>query len=107
MALKDLRAQGYTAQIVERWNQFAKVRQDLFGVIDILAIKPGEILGVQATSGVNHNARRTKSLASENLKLWLTAGGKYAVWSYAKRGERGKRKLWTRREEEIRLEDFV
>ena len=24
--------------IVERWNAFAKIRQDLFGIIDILAI---------------------------------------------------------------------
>ena len=31
--LKYLRDKGYTAQVVEHWNAFAKRRIDLFGVI--------------------------------------------------------------------------
>ena len=47
---KLLESEGYTVAIVERWNPWAKVRQDLFGIIDLLAIKPGRTLGVQVTT---------------------------------------------------------
>ena len=38
--LKRLRDSGDypLVTIVERWNAFAKIRQDLFGIIDLLAI---------------------------------------------------------------------
>ena len=49
--------------MVERWNQYAKVRQDLFGFVDILAVRPNEILAVQACAGASHAARRDKILA--------------------------------------------
>ena len=32
-----MKRRGFIAQIVERWNPFARVRQDLFQVIDIVA----------------------------------------------------------------------
>jgi len=48
-SLKLLRDRGYTVAIVEHWNPFAKVRQDLFGFIDLLCIKKGEVVGVQVT----------------------------------------------------------
>jgi hypothetical protein len=35
-----LKADGWTYRIVEHWNAFAKIRQDLWG-FDILAIKSG------------------------------------------------------------------
>ena len=61
-SLKYLREQGYTVAIVERWNAFAKIRQDLFGFIDLLAIKPGETLAVQTTaSGVDRKSTRLNS----------------------------------------------
>src|ERR1700751_4932922 len=44
---------GYLVAITERWNPHAKVRQDMFGFIDMLAVKEGEILGVQTTSRSN------------------------------------------------------
>jgi len=31
--LKKLRDEVYLAQVVEKWNAFAKIRQDLFGII--------------------------------------------------------------------------
>jgi hypothetical protein len=49
-SLAHLKALGYQAKVVEKWNPFAKIRQDLFGA-DILALKPGEpVLVVQATT---------------------------------------------------------
>jgi hypothetical protein len=93
---------GWTSQIVERWNPFAHVRQDLFGVIDILAIGPSiGVLGVQATGGDggNHAAREQKITAEPRALVWLLSGGSLEVWSFAKRsgGVRGGRKFWTMR----------
>jgi len=59
-SLAHLKTLGYQPKVVEHWNPFAKMRQDVFGA-DILALKPGApVLVVQVTSGSNHAARRTK-----------------------------------------------
>lgn len=76
--LKFLRAAGYLAQVVERWNPFAKVRQDLFGVIDIVAAGDGGILGVQACHKSDVSKRRKKILASEGARAWVENNG--ALW---------------------------
>ena len=55
--------------IVERWNPFAKIRQDLFGFVDLLAIRQGETLAVQTTSGSNVSARVKKITEHENLPV--------------------------------------
>ncbi len=102
-ALADLRKLGYTVQVVERWNPYAKIRQDLFGFIDIIAMRPGELLGVQACAGASHAARREKALSEPRLRTWLEAGGKAEIWSYAKQGPRGKVKMWTLRRETLRM----
>jgi len=103
-SLKYLRDNGYTAQVVERWNPYAKIRQDLFGIIDIVAVKdkvPG-VLGVQATSASNIFARIKKSLECPHLQAWLGSGNRLEVWGWAKRGPRGQRKVWTLLKREIR-----
>lgn len=104
--LADLRKIGATAAIVEKWNPHARIRQDLFGCIDILAILPRSLVGIQVTSGTNHAARRAKILSEPRAQAWIEAGGLIELWSYAKAGARGKRKLWTCRKEEITLSDF-
>jgi hypothetical protein len=62
---------------------------------------PGRVIGIQATSGSNHSKRVDKARAEPRLATWLGAGCTFAVWSWAKRGARGKRKVWTLREEHI------
>jgi len=106
-ALAELKRRGYRAKPVEKWNSFAKIRQDLWG-FDIEALRPGEILFVQVTGGDggNHAARRTKLLASAECRDVLLAGGRAAVWSYALRGEAGDRKLYELREQDIYLHDM-
>lgn len=110
-----LRKQGWTAAVVEKWNPHAKVRIDMFGCIDIVAIRSqsplvpysldlmlGEsegIIGIQACAGASHAARAKKAWDQPGLHKWLAAGGKFAVMSWAKRGARGKRKVWTPRVE--------
>jgi hypothetical protein len=84
-SLKKLRDTGFTAQVVERWNQFARIRQDFCGCIDVIGFRPDfGILGVQATSGSNHLARVKKSSLEPRLSVWLASGGLYEVWSYRK-----------------------
>lgn len=98
-SLAHLRELGYQAKIVEKWNPFARVRQDLFGG-DIVGLKLGEpVLVVQATTRSNHAARRAKLDAEGFTALWNGAGARLEIWSWAKQGPRGKRKTWTLRRE--------
>jgi hypothetical protein len=106
-ALEELRKLGYPAQVVERWNQFAKVRQDLFRCIDIVYLTEGSIVGVQATVGGSHANRRAKILAEPLALAWLKAGGLLEVWSYSLTGARGEVKRWTLRKEELVEADFA
>lgn len=101
--LKWLRNQGYTVAVVERWNPYAKVRQDLFGFIDLVAIRAGEngVLAVQCTSGANHALRRNKIAEIPLAQTWLDVGCRIQIISWSKRGPRGKRKEWTIRVEDV------
>jgi hypothetical protein len=94
--LEECRKRGWTAQKVEWWNAYAKIRIDLFGIIDIVVLDdaPG-LLGIQATTSDNISARLAKIAESKEAKLWLERGLRLEVWGWAKRGPRGKRKLWT------------
>lgn len=106
-SLAMLRNDGWLCQIVEVWNAHAMRRIDLFGAIDILAIRPGEILGVQTTSGDNVSKRLAKLKAEPKIAMWLAAGGKVAVHGWRKVGARGARKLWECRVEEVTLETLT
>lgn len=74
-SLKYLRALGMQAQVVEKWNSFAKVRIDLFGWIDIVAVDKTQIVGVQTTSYPNGRARLLKAKLCPALLDWHEAGG--------------------------------
>lgn len=100
-SLAECKKRGWTAQVVEKWNPHAKVRQDLFNVIDIVALTDTGILGIQACAGASHAARAAKMRAEPKTLAWLKSGGVLTVWSWAKRGGRNERKIWTLREEVI------
>ena len=74
LSLKKLRQEGYTVAIVEHWNAFARIRQDLFGFIDLLALKDKEVLAVQTTSASNMSARAKKIGEHENVGAVRKAG---------------------------------
>jgi len=78
-SLKYLRKLGYTAVVTERWNPFAKIRQDLFGIVDILAVRRGETLGVQCTSHANVASRVNKVADHESTPKLREAGWRLAV----------------------------
>ncbi len=118
--LAECRKRGWIAQVVEQHIPFPKpfgTKRDLFGVIDIVAIVTTDtmvavgcsLIGIQATSaltGGNHAARRHKILAEPRARQWLEAGGRLELWSWSKRGDRGKAKRWTLRVEAFSVEDW-
>lgn len=85
MSMKMLRENGYLVEKVEHWDSFGKVRRDLFGIIDVLAVRPGEIVGVQVTSKANMSARQRKCEETEHLERWLEGGGQFQIHGWAKR----------------------
>jgi hypothetical protein len=128
-SLARLRKDGWTAGVVERFNQHVGphgIRQDFCGGIDLIAfrgeraeegvlsirINPGEILGVQCCAASGLAAHRTKLLAEPRMREWVAAGGRLVIQSWGtlacvkKDGKKGKARRWTCREVELRLEDF-
>jgi len=82
--LAQLRAAGYPlVQVVERWNPYARVRQDLFGIIDVVAVG-ADIVAVQTTSGSNVAARVAKITESEALPILRRAGIRVLVHGWRK-----------------------
>lgn len=107
-SLKLLRAHGWTVAIVERWNAYAKIRQDLFGFADLIAFNIGApVTLVQTTSASNAAARRAKILENVNAQKWLRCGGNIVLHKWALRGGAGCRKLWSCNAELITLDGFV
>lgn len=84
--LAALKAKGCMCGMVERWIPRARIRKDLFGIIDIIALEPGRgIVGVQST-GTDFSSHNTK-LAVENVAAsiaWLEAGGHLELWAWRK-----------------------
>ena len=110
--LQWLRDDGWIPAVVERWCSFSRRRIDLFGVIDILAIKPGQtgVLGVQATSASNVTSRVRKIKKSGIADLWIecnnelwVVGWKKVKW-ITKSGAEAKRPRWEPRVINIRSE---
>lgn len=80
-----LESEGYTVEIVQqRLTRY--LTRDLFNCLDLVAVKAGETLGVQATSdnGGNHAARRRKVNESPVLPVLLSAGWRVEIHSWRK-----------------------
>lgn len=103
--LKWLKDRGFRAAITERWNAYARVRVDLFGFIDLVALHENTtgVLAIQTTSGSNVAARITKIRGIPESELWLETGN--AIWvigwrklvAYNDKGLKLKRKQWVPR----------
>jgi hypothetical protein len=110
-SLKVLRERGYTPAKVEYFNPGTRRLHDLFGFIDLVALEPGcaGLLAIQSTSdnGGNVSARVTKMAQEPRAALWLACGNRVMVHGWAKRGARGKRKVWTLREITVTADDLV
>lgn len=96
LSLKLMKERGYKCEITEKWNQFARIRQDLFGFIDVLCLGDGEVIGVQTTSYSNMSARVKKIREHENFAKVNAAGIRVIVHGWHKKGAR-----WEVREVEV------
>lgn len=78
--LEVLRAEGWTADVVERWMKMPKhpaggFRKDFLGLIDIVAVKPGEpVLFVQVTDATSKSSHIAKMNANEHLPVLRLCG---------------------------------
>jgi len=91
--LKRLRDSGDypLVTIVERWNAWAKIRQDLFGIIDILAIdSKGNTVGIQVTTKGNMGARVKKITDHESTPHLREANWIILVEGWEKESNRWK-----------------
>ncbi|MFD2175670.1 hypothetical protein [Rhodobacter lacus] len=105
-SIKLLKEDGWEVAIVEKWNPHIRIRQDLFGFADLLAIKPGVTpLLVQTTSGSGTAARRTKILAEPRAETALQSGFEIVVHGWRKLKTKGNR--WCAKVEPVTLEDFA
>jgi len=93
-SIAHMKARGYTVAIVEKWNQFARIRQDLFGFGDLLCIQEHcpPVMVQTTSSGVS---ARLKKIADEPRHItWMKAGCKIEVHGWTKKGAKGKRKTY-------------
>lgn len=107
--LAYLKENGYKhVAIVERWNPHARIRQDLFNFIDILAVKDGFTYAFQVTSGSNVSKRFDKILeeCEPQTRAVLCAGWIVFIhgWRKVKVKRGGKAMKWDLREEPVTLE---
>jgi len=100
LSLKLMRERGYLCQVVEHWNPFARIRQDLFGFIDVLCIKEGEVVGVQSTSRSHVSNRYNKIKDHDNVWPVLDSGIRILIQGWAK----NKSGRWEMREVEVKAE---
>ena len=96
LSLKLMKERGYKCEMTEKWNPFAKIRQDLYGFIDVLCLGDGEVVGVQTTSYSNMSARVKKIREHENFAMVCRAGIRILVQGWHKKGAR-----WEVREVEV------
>ena len=113
--MRALRAQGVLCAVVEKFNPYGGkfgVRQDLFGIVDVLALDPSRgFLGVQCCAGSGlsaHVKKLTEEKAQECIDWLQTPGGCLEIWAWrklkVKRG--GKAVRWMPHVEEITLESL-
>jgi len=78
LSLERLRSEGWEAEVVEHWKRNpatgVQTKHDLFGIIDILAVRDNETLAVQTTSR-DHLPNRLQKIAKAAVTPKLHAAG--------------------------------
>ncbi|HUX59208.1 MAG TPA: hypothetical protein VMV77_19715 [Bacteroidales bacterium] len=88
--MRYLRGQGNICAVVEKWNAYAGphgVRQDLFGIVDILCLDPARgFVGIQACSqsSASHLRKMREEHTTECIDWLQTPGGILEVWCWRK-----------------------
>lgn len=94
LSLKELRKTCTAVQVVEKWNPHARIRQDLFGFVDILALDGAETIAVQSTSWANVSSRAKKIAESDLVGAVREAGWRILIHGWRK-GKNGRYELKT------------
>lgn len=101
LSLRWLREQGYLAAVVEKWNPHARIRQDLFGIIDVLGVHPEHgTIALQSTSDSNLSARVKKMREHEHTGTLSRSGWRLLAQGWKKKSGRWQsREVWIEQEE--------
>ena len=75
---------GYLVWITETWNAFARIRQDLWGIADLICLRGEEVLAVQVTSRNNVSARCKKIADAPTIGPIRAAGIRVEVHGWGK-----------------------
>lgn len=89
LSLRHLRAEGWLVDVCERWVPGVsglKVRRDLFGLVDLVALRGPQTMGVQTTSHTNALSRLKKITDGEHAEA--LAAMQAAGWSVVVHGWR-------------------
>lgn len=107
-SMELMRAEGYTVAITEHWQARPHavsgppgVRQDLFGFCDLLGIKAGATLAVQATSYGSLSAHYTKMCGVPEVVTAIRAG--WIVELHGWHQDRPRGKWYLKRRQRVEL----
>lgn len=113
--IRELKNQGRKCGIVERFNHHVGshgIRQDLFGIIDIIALDPERgVIGIQTTGNdfSGHLKKITDEMAQSTVDWLQTPGAFLELWAWRKvklkRG--GKAMVWRPRIKEITIDMVI
>jgi len=97
--IRELRQQGIKCAIVEKWNAYIKIRQDLFGIIDIIALDPEKgVIGVQSTGqDFSGHVLKLRDEKAQDTFDWLSIPGTSLElwgWRKVKKVRGGKQMIW-------------
>ena len=96
--LAHLRADGWHAEVVEHRVPRTNITRDLWGFVDVLAIRDGQILAVQVTSASNVAARLRKIAESPLVGAVRECGIAIHVHGWRKHAKTGR---WLLRIEDV------
>jgi hypothetical protein len=87
LSIAELERDGWLVALVEQNLRHSYTTRDLFGFVDLLALKPGRTLAVQTTTTSNQSKRVAKVLASPHFGRVLAAGWEVHVhgWAWSRR----------------------
>lgn len=89
LTLRELRKTCAAVQVVEKWNPHARIRQDLFGFVDVIALRGTDTIAIQSTSWTNVPAR-AKKIADSPLVAAVREAGWIVLIHGWRKGKNGR-----------------
>ncbi len=109
--LEALKNQGFPFWKVEHWNPWSKQRQDMFHIIDVIALDHTRgVIGIQVCGSdfAAHWRKITEERKEETLNWLKTPGAILEIWAWRKllKKRGGKATYWSPRIVVITLDDL-